>query len=116
MMFHGPTGTGKNHITRMLAQSMFTLGSDSRLVHYYSSGFHFQDHMKTAEYINDLQNWIIGNSSLCNEQLFVFDEARRFPKEGFRKNLIVSNSSLILKSIFILAKKRFSNPHKGIAR
>ena len=83
MMFHGPTGTGKNHITRMLAQSMFTLGSDSRLVHYYSSGFHFQDPMKTAEYINDLQNWIIGNSSLCNEQLFVFDEARRFPKEGF---------------------------------
>ena len=93
MMFHGPTGTGKNHITRMLAHSMFNLGSDSRLVHYYSSGFHFQDHSKVADYINDLQSWIVGNSSLCNEQLFVFDEARRFPKLGSQINCNASVSA-----------------------
>ena len=41
--------------------------------------YHFQDVSRVKEHAKELQSWIVGNSSLCNEQLFVFDEAKRFP-------------------------------------
>ena len=82
LMLHGPTGTGKNYITEMLAASMMfrqRASRDSTLVHYFTSAYHFRDPSLTVEYAAELQEWIMGNSSLCNEQLYVFDEAKRFP-------------------------------------
>jgi len=82
LMLHGPTGTGKNFITEMLAAAMMKRqyeSRDSTFVHYYTSAYHFQDASRVKEHAKELQSWIVGNSSLCNEQLFVFDEAKRFP-------------------------------------
>ena len=79
LMLHGPTGTGKNFITEMLAASMMAEGRDSTFIHYFTSAYHFQDPAHVKQYADDLRQWIIGNSSLCNEQLYVFDEAKRFP-------------------------------------
>ena len=79
LMLHGPTGTGKNHISRLLAQSMFTAGLDSRFINYYSSTRHFKNGEKLVEYGETLQHEIESNLTVCDRQLFIFDEARRYP-------------------------------------
>ena len=79
LMLHGPSGVGKNHISRLLARSMFTNGVDSRFVNYYSSSRHFREADKVEEYRRTLDHEIKSNLTVCDNQLFIFDEARRFP-------------------------------------
>jgi len=79
LMLHGPTGTGKNHISRLLAESMFTAELDSRFINYYSSTRHFKETNKVHEYGTTLQHEIESNLTVCDRQLFIFDEARRYP-------------------------------------
>ena len=79
LMLHGPSGVGKNHISRLLARSMFTNGVESRFVNYYSSSRHFREADKVEEYRSTLDHEIKSNLTVCDTQLFIFDEARRFP-------------------------------------
>ena len=78
-MLHGPSGVGKNHISRLLARSMFTNGVESRFVNYYSSSRHFREVDKVEDYRRTLDHEIKSNLTVCDRQLFIFDEARRFP-------------------------------------
>lgn len=60
MMLHGPTGVGKNYITRTLANSMYTQGTNSVFIHYMTSAVHFTSDDSIKTHISELQNWIEG--------------------------------------------------------
>jgi predicted alpha/beta-fold hydrolase len=61
MMLHGPTGVGKNYITRTLANSMYTQGTNSVFIHYMTSAVHFTSDDSIKTHISELQNWIEGD-------------------------------------------------------
>ena len=58
---------------------MFTDGAESRFVNYYTSSRHFRLAQNVEEYRATLQHEIESNLTVCDRQLFIFDEARRFP-------------------------------------
>jgi SpoVK/Ycf46/Vps4 family AAA+-type ATPase len=78
-MLHGPTGTGKNYIAKMLVNSMFHHGTNSTFVNLWSSSVHFLDPDKLNESRNEIQEFILDASKRCNEQVYIFDEAKRYP-------------------------------------
>jgi len=79
LMLHGPTGVGKNYLANILAESMFKKGKSSRYINYFSSSYHYQDPDKLKSHKENLQTAIRTNSTICDRQLYIFDEARRFP-------------------------------------
>ena len=97
MMLHGPTGVGKNYIANILAETMFQNGKHSRYVNYITSSYHFkgkiqlllpvhfslyplgEENLKAHQ--ESLQQMIESNSTICDRQLYIFDEARRFPNK-----------------------------------
>lgn len=79
LMLHGPTGVGKNYLANILAESMFRKGKSSRYINYFSSSYHYQDSDKLKSHKENLQTAIRTNSTICDRQLYIFDEARRFP-------------------------------------
>ncbi|ENN72658.1 hypothetical protein D910_04283, partial [Dendroctonus ponderosae] len=74
MSFHGMTGTGKNYVTRFIADSIFTNGMKSKYVHHFFGRLHFSETSLLKQYQTDLYSWIKGNISECPTQLFIFDE------------------------------------------
>merc|ERR1711970_571350 len=58
---------------------MFTAQLDSRFINYYSSTRHFKEADKVIEYGATLQHEIESNLTVCDRQLYIFDEARRYP-------------------------------------
>lgn len=81
MMLHGPTGVGKNYIANILAETMFQNGKHSRYVNYITSSYHFKGEENLKAHQESLQQMIESNSTICDRQLYIFDEARRFPNK-----------------------------------
>ncbi len=79
MSFHGWTGSGKNFVSKMVAESMFKLGLKSRYVKTFISTIHFYDEQRVDEYKVDLQNKIMSAIRDCPESLFIFDEIDKMP-------------------------------------
>lgn len=52
LSFHGWTGCGKNHVSNLIAQSLYKKGMHSSFVHLYLSTLHFpyQDNDHAADY------------------------------------------------------------------
>ncbi|VDD91729.1 unnamed protein product [Enterobius vermicularis] len=80
---HGTPGTGKTYTSQMIAQSMFRKGEKSNYVHMLPSTLHFSDSRIVQQYKNDLKSWIRGNISLCDRNLFIFDEVDKAPQTVF---------------------------------
>lgn len=44
LSFHGWTGSGKNHVSQIIAENLYKKGSKSKYVHVISSPHYFPDH------------------------------------------------------------------------
>ncbi len=43
LSFHGTTGTGKNHVAKIIARNIYKEGENCKHVHTYISDYHFPD-------------------------------------------------------------------------
>ncbi|XP_048469425.1 torsin-1A-like isoform X3 [Rhincodon typus] len=71
---HGNSGTGKNFISRLVAQNLYRKGLYSAYIHVFVSTLHFPHVQFIDQYQNNLRMWIRGNVSLCARSMFIFDE------------------------------------------
>ncbi|XP_047426435.1 torsin family 1 isoform X1 [Mugil cephalus] len=74
LSLHGWTGTGKNFVSKMIAENIYKEGMDSKFVHIFTSTLHFPHPSQNATYKAQLQQWIRGNVSSCERSMFIFDE------------------------------------------
>ena len=80
LSLHGGAGTGKNFVSRILAQHLFRLGERSKYFRTFISTHHFPHEGDVTRYKQQLRDWIRGNVSACGKSLFVFDEMDKLPK------------------------------------
>ncbi|XP_022084192.1 torsin-1A-like [Acanthaster planci] len=80
LSFHGPTGTGKNYVARIIAETIYQKGMNSKFVHHFSSNKHFPHKRKLEEYQNYLKTYVELEVSWCPYQLFIFDEVEDMPE------------------------------------
>ncbi|XP_028570648.1 torsin-1A-like [Podarcis muralis] len=74
LSLHGWTGTGKNFASRIIVESLFEGGLNSKFVHQFVSTLHFPHQQNISQYKDQLQMWIRGNVSSCPRSVFIFDE------------------------------------------
>ena len=80
---HGTTGVGKNHVSHIVAQTLYKYGTQSRFVHLYvgSMDFPYSDPQSVKQYSDDLRRAVLGNLSVCEHSLFIFDEVDKMPPD-----------------------------------
>ncbi|XP_067303281.1 torsin-1A-like [Pseudorasbora parva] len=74
LSFHGTSGVGKNHVTKIIARNVYKKGENSKHVHTYISEHHFPHKEKSDLYSAQLKQWIHGNVSRFPSSMFIFDE------------------------------------------
>uniref|UniRef100_A0A8B9EW11 Torsin-1A n=1 Tax=Anser cygnoides TaxID=8845 RepID=A0A8B9EW11_ANSCY len=74
LSLHGWTGTGKNFVSKIIAESIYKKGLKSKYVHQFVATLHFPHAQDINIYKDQLQSWIRGNVSICPRSLFIFDE------------------------------------------
>ncbi|XP_026209922.1 torsin-1A-like [Anabas testudineus] len=74
LSLHGPTGTGKNFVSKLIADNIYKKGMDSNRVHVFVSTYHFPHPSQIDIYKSQLQEWIKGNVTKCERSMFIFDE------------------------------------------
>uniref|UniRef100_A0A3Q2P0H2 Torsin family 1 n=1 Tax=Fundulus heteroclitus TaxID=8078 RepID=A0A3Q2P0H2_FUNHE len=74
LSLHGWTGTGKNFVSKLIADSIYAEGMHSGFVHVFTSTLHFPHAEHIATYKSQLQQWVRGNVSNCERSMFIFDE------------------------------------------
>ncbi|NXM88873.1 TOR1A protein, partial [Oenanthe oenanthe] len=74
LSLHGWTGTGKNFVSKIVAESIYKRGLQSKYVHQFVATLHFPHAHSINLYKDQLQSWIRGNVSICPRSLFIFDE------------------------------------------
>ncbi|CAD5211823.1 unnamed protein product [Bursaphelenchus okinawaensis] len=79
LSFHGPPGTGKNYVAGMIRNAMFKKAEKSAYTHLFVSTMHFTQPDLVPQYQRQIRNWIVGNLTNCERQLFVFDEIDKMP-------------------------------------
>ncbi|XP_063066127.1 torsin-1A-like [Engraulis encrasicolus] len=74
LSLHGWSGTGKNFVAQMIAESIYYEGLESKFVHVVSATKHFphQNHLET--YKDWLQERVENSVRNCPRSLFIFDE------------------------------------------
>ncbi|KAI1887925.1 hypothetical protein AGOR_G00195500 [Albula goreensis] len=81
LSFHGGSGTGKNHIAKIIAQNLFSKGEHSKQVHWFIGDYHFNTGTNIEACKVQLQQWIRGNVSACPHSMFIFDEMDKMNPE-----------------------------------
>jgi len=74
LSFHGWTGSGKNYVSRFIAESMFSEGLRSKFVHFFSGPLHFPQSQAPEIHQLHVQDMVRTNVSQCGQSLFIFDE------------------------------------------
>ncbi|XP_069604201.1 torsin-1B-like [Ranitomeya imitator] len=74
LSLHGWSGTGKNFMSKIIAENIYDLGMKSKFVHLFLSTLHFPHNSQIPQYKDQLQSWIRGNTSKCARSIFIFDE------------------------------------------
>lgn len=74
LSLHGWTGTGKNFVSKIIAESIYKNGLKSKYVHQFVATLHFPHAQDINTYKDQLQSWIRGNVSICPRSIFIFDE------------------------------------------
>ncbi|XP_062962294.1 torsin-3A [Cynocephalus volans] len=77
LSFHGWSGTGKNFVARMLAESLYRDGLRSDCVKIFIATFHFPHPKYTDLYKEQLMGQIQETQQRCHQTLFIFDEAEK---------------------------------------
>ncbi|XP_040533757.1 torsin-3A [Gallus gallus] len=77
LSFHGWSGTGKNFVARMVAAHLYRDGLKSECVRVFIALFHFPHHKYVDSYKVQLEKQISETVQLCEQSLFIFDEAEK---------------------------------------
>ncbi|XP_011496145.1 PREDICTED: torsin-1A-like [Ceratosolen solmsi marchali] len=79
MGFHGPNGSGKTYISRLIAETLYENGENSRYFHFYYGLQHFPLIEKLSEYQDKLRTDIDTAIKKCGKSLFIFDGVDQMP-------------------------------------
>ncbi|KAJ8920549.1 hypothetical protein NQ315_005418 [Exocentrus adspersus] len=79
LSFHGWPGSGKNYVTKFIAESLYKYGTKSKYVHHFIGRVHFPLEKQADSYKENLYLWLKGNTTKCGKQLFIFDEVDKMP-------------------------------------
>ncbi|XP_072176926.1 torsin-1A-like [Diadema setosum] len=79
LSLHGPAGTGKNHITRLLVESIYPRGLKSSFVTQWVATRDFPYKSDLPKYKRELVQLIREKMSSCPNHIFVFDEVDNMP-------------------------------------
>ncbi|XP_032082875.1 torsin-3A [Thamnophis elegans] len=77
LSFHGWSGTGKNFVARLMAEHLYRDGLKSDCVKIFISVLHFPHLDYMDLYKVDLTKQITETVKLCEQSLFIFDEAEK---------------------------------------
>lgn len=80
LSFHGWTGCGKNHMSNIIADSLYTLGGSSNYVHKIITTTDFPHAEKLSHYKDILISKIVRSVKDCPKTMFIFDEVDKVPK------------------------------------
>uniref|UniRef100_A0A3B3C320 Torsin n=1 Tax=Oryzias melastigma TaxID=30732 RepID=A0A3B3C320_ORYME len=74
LSLHGPSGTGKSFVSQLIAENIYTEGTNSKFVHFFNSLVHFPQPSLISTYKSQLQQRIKDSVSNCERSMFIFDE------------------------------------------
>ncbi|XP_037362289.1 torsin-3A [Talpa occidentalis] len=77
LSFHGWSGTGKNFVARLLAESLYRDGLNSDCVQVFIATLHFPHPKYVDMYKEKLTDQIRKTQERCHQTLFIFDEAEK---------------------------------------
>ncbi|XP_046844197.1 torsin-1A-like [Xenia sp. Carnegie-2017] len=80
LSLHGWTGCGKNHISTIIADSLYKLGGNSKYVHKIIPTKDFPNANKLSYYKDILLKKIIESVKKCSKTMFIFDEVDKAPQ------------------------------------
>ncbi|TRY71330.1 hypothetical protein DNTS_016570 [Danionella cerebrum] len=81
LSFHGTAGTGKNHVSKIIAKNLYKNGEKSTHFHMFISQYHFPHKEYVNIYSALLKQWIRGNVSSFPRSMFIFDEMDKMPPQ-----------------------------------
>ncbi|XP_065674111.1 torsin-1A-like, partial [Hydra vulgaris] len=108
--FHGPTGTGKSFVSKLVAESLFKNGINSKFVHHILAEKEYINNTQHSltKFKTELSDFIVKNVKLCKRSLFIIEEFNSLP-EGLADVLIPYIGKVgdqdYRKSIFIFLSK-----------
>ncbi|XP_076734661.1 prosalusin-like isoform X2 [Maylandia zebra] len=79
LSLHGPTGTGKNFVSQLIADNVYKKGYHSKFVHVFSATHHFPHRSEIVTYKSQLQESIKNSVTNCERSMFIFDEMDKIP-------------------------------------
>ena len=79
LSFNGWTGSGKNFVSKIIADHLFRKGMDSKYVHLMIATHDFQHQSELDFYKRKLRSIVTGSVSQCFRSLFIFDEMDKMP-------------------------------------
>ena len=79
LSFNGWTGSGKNFVSKIIAEHIFKKGMDSSFVHLKIATHHFPHKSKMDVYKDQLRTLMAKSVSECSRSLFIFDEMDKMP-------------------------------------
>lgn len=79
LSFHGGTGTGKNHVSKIIANHVYKEGMKSKFVHMIASTNEFPHVDMVPLYKDKLRDLIESSVKQCGRSMFVFDEIDKMP-------------------------------------
>lgn len=74
MSFHGPTGTGKNYVTGLIAKRLYRQGMNSHFVKQWIGKLDFPHENEKYVYAKTIQKTIESVVASCARTLFIIDE------------------------------------------
>ena len=80
LSFNGWTGSGKNFVSKIIAEHIFAKGMESAFVHQIIATHDFPHASEIESYKDSLKKWIVGNVTNCERSLFIFDEMDKMPE------------------------------------
>ena len=77
--FNGWTGSGKNFVSKIIAEHLFKKGMDSKYVHQIIASHDFPRELRREFHIRTLRGIVAEKVSKCPRSLFIFDEVDKMP-------------------------------------
>ena len=81
LSFHGWTGTGKTWVSKLIAESLYKQGLNSKFVKFIPVPLWFRDTSKTKAQSDKLHSTIESTLARCKHSLFIFDDIKQMNPE-----------------------------------
>ncbi|KAI6646319.1 Torsin-1B [Oopsacas minuta] len=74
LSFHGWTGTGKTWVSKLITESLYTEGLNSKFVKFIPVPHFFRDTLRTRELAENLHHKMMRSLETCPHTLFIFED------------------------------------------